>query len=50
MFNKLKNIFKKEVQKEVSKPVQKKAQPEKFDAKAHREKIKAMEFENASKK
>lgn len=50
MFNKLKKLFKKEEQKEIAQPVQKKVKTEKFDAKAHREKIKAMEFENASKK
>lgn len=50
MFKTLKKLFKKEEQKEIAKPVQKKVKTEKFDAKAHREKIKAMEFANASKK
>jgi len=53
MFKRILKMFEKEnheQHEEKVEAIKKEAKPKKFDAKAHREKIKAMEFANASKK
>jgi len=53
MFKRILKMFEKEnyeQHEEKVEAVKKEDKPKKFDAKAHREKIKAMEFANAGKK